>query len=47
MNARVLFGAPGGWCERNGGTLVVAVVMLVALAEWLADVAGAAVASLP
>jgi hypothetical protein len=47
VSARVLFGAPSGWCERNGGALVAAVMVLAALADWLADVAGAAVASLP
>ena len=47
MSARILFGAPGGWSERHGGALIAGVLLLVALADWLADVAGAAVASLP
>lgn len=47
MSARTLFGTPGGWAERNGGALIAAVLLMVALADWLADVAGAAIASLP
>jgi hypothetical protein len=47
VSARILFGARGGWCERNGSALIAAVMLLVALTEWLTDLAGAAVASLP
>lgn len=47
MSARIVFGARGGWCERNGSVLITAVMLLLALAEWLADVVGAAIASLP
>lgn len=47
MIARILFGAPGCWSDRHQGALVGAVVMLVMLAHWLADVVGGAVASMP
>lgn len=47
MSARLLFGEPGGFGERHGAALIAGVLLLIALAEWLSDVAGAAVASLP
>lgn len=45
--ARLLFGMPGDWPDRNQGALVGAIVLLIMLAHWLADVVGGAVASLP
>ncbi|MES2262158.1 MAG: hypothetical protein V4724_26860 [Pseudomonadota bacterium] len=47
MIARALFPAPGDWPSRNGGKVIAAIFALCALADWLADIAGAAVASLP
>jgi len=39
--SRLLFGAPGDWTSRHPRVMISAVIALVLMAEWLADVAAA------